>query len=214
MDVHSLTVGPFQSNCFIAACPDTKEAIIIDACDEPQRILDIVRANDLDVKLVFNTHAHIDHVSGLAGVVSELNVPVWMHHAEMHAYESLPQQAAMFGLPAPQLVDIDKFVEDGDEVKFGNLTGRVIDTPGHSPGGVTLLFEDTDPKVAFVGDVLFNGSIGRTDLPGSDHRQMINTLQNVIMALPDDALSYSGHGPETTIAHEKQTNPFLLQLQG
>ena len=212
MRVEMLTVGMFQSNCFIASCEETDEAIIVDACDEPDRILDTVRSHGLDVKLVVNTHAHIDHVSGLAGVVAALSVPVWMHEAELPVYENITEQAALFGLQAPELVAIDRFIRGGDEVGFGKLSGRVIDTPGHSPGGISLVFENEDIKRIFVGDVLFRGSIGRTDLPGADPAQMASTLKNVIMALPDDMVVYSGHGPETTIGLEKQTNPFLQYL--
>lgn len=212
MHVEMLTVGPFQSNCFIAACEETKEAIIIDACDEADRIVGFVRDNNLDAKLVFETHAHIDHVSALAGVVSALSVPVLMHKSEMLLYDNLDQAAMMFGLSIPKRVAIDRFVKGGDTVAVGKWTGTLIDTPGHSPGGLTLLFHDTDPPRAFVGDVLFHGSIGRTDLPGADHGVMMSTLKNTIMKLADNTVVYSGHGPQTTIGVEKTTNPFLLAL--
>ncbi len=212
MNIEMLTVGPFQSNCFIASDPDTSDAIIIDAGDDADRILAFVNDNNLRVQMIVNTHAHIDHVSGLAPVVSALGVPVVMHKNEMPVYEALPQHAMMFGLPAPEATKIDRFIAGGDEVAFGNLKGRVIETPGHSPGGITLVFDDLSPPVAFVGDVLFQGSIGRTDLPGANHATMMSTLKNVIMELPDDMIVYSGHGPATTIGAEKATNPFLLSL--
>ena len=207
-----LTVGAFQSNCFIASCEETSEAIIIDACDEAERILDVIRDLRLQVKMIVNTHAHIDHVTALPAVVSALSVPVVMHKDEMSVYEILPQQASLFGLEAPAQVTIDRFIAEGDLISFGKVSGRVIETPGHSPGGVSLLFDDEQPPRVFVGDVLFQGSIGRTDLLGSDHGQMMDTLKNVIMKLPDDAIVHPGHGPETTIGAEKQTNPFLLQI--
>lgn len=210
MRVQMLTVGVFQSNCFVASCEETGEAIIVDAGDDAERILDHVR--DLDVKLIFNTHAHIDHVGALAAVKTALGVPVLMHENEMETYKRIPEQGAMFGLPAPGLVEIDRFVAGGDVVAFGNLRGRVVDTPGHSPGGVSLVFDDPSPPIAFVGDVLFRGSIGRTDLFGADHSVMMATLRDVIMKLPDDMIAYSGHGPETTIGLEKRTNPFLVGL--
>lgn len=210
MNVQMLTVGVFQSNCYIASCEKTGEAIIIDACDEAEFILDHVC--DLDVKLIFNTHAHIDHVSALPAVKKALGVPVLMHRNELDAYKRLPEQAAMFGLPTPELSEIDSFVVEGDAVVFGELRGRVVETPGHSPGGVCLVFDDLVPPIAFVGDVLFRGSIGRTDLFGADHATMMMTLRDVIMKLPDDMITYSGHGPETTIGLEKRTNPFLVGL--
>jgi glyoxylase-like metal-dependent hydrolase (beta-lactamase superfamily II) len=205
-----ITVGVFQSNCFIASCEDTGEAVVIDAGDDAATILSAVA--DLDVKMIVNTHAHLDHVGALPAVKKELGVPVLMHKSEMDIYQRLPQQAAMFGLVAPELVEIDRFIAEGDEVEFGNLKAKVIETPGHSPGGICLVFKDLTPPQAFVGDVLFNGSIGRTDLYGADHSAMMTTLKNVIMNLPDDMVAYSGHGPETTIGHEKRTNPFLMGL--
>jgi glyoxylase-like metal-dependent hydrolase (beta-lactamase superfamily II) len=205
-----ITVGPFQSNCFVASCDKTGEAIIIDAGDDAAIILDAV--SGLDVKMIVNTHAHLDHVGALHAVKKALGVPVLMHKNEMDIYERLPQQAAMFGLPAPELTEIDRFIAEGDQVEFGNCRAKVIESPGHSPGGICLVFEDLSPPRAFVGDVLFHGSIGRTDLYGSDHAVMMMTLKNVIMKLPDDMVAYSGHGPKTTVGHEKATNPFLTTL--
>jgi hydroxyacylglutathione hydrolase len=200
--VDTLTVGIFQSNCFIASCEKTREAIIVDAGDDASVILSRVRDQNLDVKLIFNTHAHMDHVAALPEVKAALGVPVLMHK----------EQGAMFGVPVPDLVDIDRFVKAGDTVSFGAYTGRVVETPGHSPGEVCLIFDDLDPPVAFVGDVLFRGSIGRTDLPGADHVRMMQTLREVIMTLPDDTIAYCGHGPDTTIGIEKRSNPFLMGL--
>lgn len=213
MRVEMLTVGMFQSNCFIASCESTGEAIIIDAGEEGKRIVETVRAHNLDVKMIFNTHAHIDHVSGLSDVLEEIKVPVLMHKNDLSVYEAVAKQAVMFGLSAPSVPSIDRFVNEGDEISFGSHTGRVVNAPGHSPGGVLLVFDGEDPPIAFVGDVLFQGSIGRTDLPGSNHQHMIDTLSNVIMKLPDDMIAYPGHGPETTIGREKRSNPFLLELR-
>lgn len=212
MRVDALTVGMFQSNCFIVSCPDTKKAIIVDAGDDADAILARVRDLGVDVELIFNTHSHIDHVGALAAVKRRLGVPVLMHEKEMDLYRVMPTQGAMFGVPAPELTEIDKFVKEGDIVTFGNLSGRVIETPGHSPGGICLLFDDVTPPRAFVGDVLFRGSIGRTDLYGADHDRMMKTLREVIVKLPDDTIAYPGHGSETTIGLEKQSNPFLIGL--
>lgn len=212
MHVDMLTVGPFQSNTFIAACPDTREAILIDAGDEADRILGRIGQNGLQVKMIVLTHAHLDHVGALAAVAKALGVPVLMHKDETPIFEAMPMQAAMFGLPAPEPGKVDRYIIDGEKIAFGNQIAEVVHTPGHSPGGVCLVFRDTHPPCVFVGDVLFNGSIGRTDLQGADHVTMIQTLKNVIMKLPDDMVVYSGHGPETTIGFEKRTNPFLLQL--
>ncbi|MDH3215804.1 MAG: MBL fold metallo-hydrolase [Candidatus Krumholzibacteria bacterium] len=212
MQVRMITVGMFQSNCFIASCDETGEAIIIDAGDDGDSILKFVRDQKLRVTMIVNTHAHIDHVSALAEVASALSVPVVMHKNEMPIYENLAQHAMMFGLATPASVSIDRFVADGDVITFGRLSGHVIETPGHSPGGISLAFKDLTPPRIFVGDVLFHGSIGRTDLPGANHQQMVATLENVIMKLPEDMVVYAGHGPETTIGIEKLTNPFLVDL--
>ncbi len=214
MNVAVLEVGPFLSNCFIASCEETNEAIVIDAGDDAGNILSYVKDKGLKIQMVVCTHAHIDHVSALAGVTSALSVPALMHRNELPVYEGLPDSARMFGLPIPETTKIDRFVAGGDEITFGNVTGRVVETPGHSPGGITLVFDDTAPPRAFVGDVLFQGSIGRTDLPGSNHAVMMSTLKDVIMTMPDDMVVYTGHGPATTIASEKKTNPFLLALGG
>jgi glyoxylase-like metal-dependent hydrolase (beta-lactamase superfamily II) len=213
MRVHSLTVGPFQSNCHIAACEETGKAVIFDACDEAARILDLVEREKLDVTLIVNTHAHLDHIGALAQVKSALGVPVVMHEKELPVYEATPQQAAMFGLHAPEVPAIDRFIKEGDRIEVGNSTGVVRETPGHSPGGVIIFFAGEQPPVAIVGDVIFRGSIGRTDLFGADHGEMIDTLRDVIIQLPDDTIVYSGHGPDTTIALEKRSNPFLVDLQ-
>lgn len=214
MNVVVLAVGPFQSNCFIVSCEKTKEAIIVDAGDDGDRILSHIDENHLRVKLIVNTHAHIDHVTALAEVKSALAVPVLMHENEMLIYRNLAQAAMMFGLAPPASTTIDRYIRGGDTITFGTLTGKVIDTPGHSPGGISLMFDDVTPPRVFVGDVLFSGSIGRTDLPGADHQQMMRTLKDVVMEWPDDVVVYSGHGPETTIGVEKRTNPFLLELRG
>jgi hydroxyacylglutathione hydrolase len=214
MHIEMITVGMFQSNCFVIDCEDTGEAIIIDAGDEGGKILEYVSRRKLEVKEIINTHAHIDHVAALPEVVSSLSAPVSMHRSELVIYRNLEQQAGYFGLSSPQVVEIDRFLEQGDEIKFGKLRGEVFHTPGHSPGGISIVFDEAEPPAVFVGDVLFKGSIGRTDLFGSDHTQMINTLRDFILALPDDMVVYPGHGETTTVGYEKRTNPFLLHLVG
>jgi glyoxylase-like metal-dependent hydrolase (beta-lactamase superfamily II) len=214
MHIELITVGMFQSNCFVIDCEDTGEAIIIDAGDEGARILEYVNRRNLKVRAIVNTHAHIDHVAALPEVVSSLSAPVYMHRDEVVIYENLKQQADYFGLAAPEGVKIERFLEHGDKIEFGNWRGDVFHTPGHSPGGISIVFEKAEPSAVFVGDVLFRGSIGRTDLFGSDHTQMIDTLRDFILPLPDDMVVYPGHGQTTTIGLEKRTNPFLLQIAG
>jgi hydroxyacylglutathione hydrolase len=209
--IQSLTVGPFQSNCHIVACERTGDAVIFDAGDEPARILATVRAMDVRVKAVVNTHAHIDHVSGLAGVVEALGVPVFMHRAETPVYDALAQTALMFGLPVPGKVDIHGWLEEGETIHIGELAGRVMLMPGHAPGHIIVVFDGLTPPRAIVGDVIFQGSIGRTDLPGGDHDVMMQTLRR-FLPMPDEMIVYPGHGPETTIGAEKKWNPFLAPM--
>lgn len=209
--IQSLTVGPFQSNCHVVACGHTGEAVIFDAGDEAPRILATVRAMNVTVKAVVNTHAHIDHISGLADVVAELGVPVFMHRGETPVYDAMAQSAMMFGLPIPKQVKIDGWLEEGEIIRIGELAGRVMLMPGHTPGHIIVVFDHAVPPRVIVGDVLFQGSIGRTDLPGGDHDVMMHTLKRFV-TMPDDMIVYPGHGPETTIGAEKKWNPFLAPI--
>jgi len=212
IEIQSLTVGPFQSNCYVVVCTQTQKALIVDAGDEAARILSAVERMGVDVIAVLNTHAHLDHVAGLPDVVESLKVPVWMHADEMPIYDAVEQQAAMFGLVPPGRVEIDRFVEVGEQIKVGNLTGEILLTPGHSPGSVCLGFWRETPPRLIAGDVLFMGSIGRTDLPGGDYDTIIDTLRQQFVPMPPDTIVYPGHGPHTTIEAEKRANPFLAPL--
>jgi glyoxylase-like metal-dependent hydrolase (beta-lactamase superfamily II) len=208
--IESLTVGPFQSNCHIVACERTGDAVIFDAGDEAKRILATVGATGVNVKAVVNTHAHLDHVAGLAEVVDALGVPVFMHRSETLVYDALEQSAQMFGLPEPRKVAIHRWLEEGEIIRVGELEGAVLLMPGHTPGHIIVVFGATPPR-AIVGDVLFQGSIGRTDLPGGDHDVMMRTLTR-FLPMPDDTIVYPGHGPQTTIGAEKKLNPFLAPI--
>jgi hydroxyacylglutathione hydrolase len=209
-----LTVGMFQSNCFVVSCGKTRQAVVIDAGDEADRIAAHVRDEGLAVQMIVCTHGHIDHVAALPELASVLGAPVAMHEDELVLYENVDRQAALFGLPTPGKVKVQRLLSDGDVISFGEVTGKVVHAPGHSPGGICIAFENETPPVAFVGDVLFRGSIGRTDLMGASERQMIKTLKDVILRFPDDTIIYPGHGPETTIRVEKRSNPFLIDLEG
>jgi glyoxylase-like metal-dependent hydrolase (beta-lactamase superfamily II) len=209
--IQSLMVGPFQSNCYIVACERTLDAVIFDAGAEAARILATAKTMGVNVKAVVNTHAHLDHVAALAEVVDALGVPVFMHRSEMPVYDALEMSAKMFGLPAPRKVKIHGWLEEGESIRIGDLKGDVMLMPGHTPGHIIVVFADTAPPRAIVGDVLFQGSIGRTDLPGGDHDVMLQTLAR-FLPLPDDMVVYPGHGPETTIGAEKKWNPFLAPI--
>jgi glyoxylase-like metal-dependent hydrolase (beta-lactamase superfamily II) len=207
-----LSLGMFQSNCFIVSCSETLEGVIVDAGDEGETILAAVDRSHLQIKAILETHAHLDHVGALAEVVPALGVPVCMHKDELKVYENIKPQSALFGLEAPKRVNVDKVLETGEKIHVGKLTAEVLHTPGHSPGSVSFYFADESPPRIFVGDVLFKGSIGRTDLPGGSYGTIVETLTNVFLPLPDETIVYSGHGPETTIGEEKQFNPFLGPL--
>ncbi len=209
--IESLVVGPFQSNCHIVACTETLDAVVFDAGDDAPKILSTVRTMGVNVKAVVNTHAHLDHISGLAGVVDALGVPVFMHKDALPTYEAAGQQALMFGLHPPRTVPIQRWLVEGDVINIGTLRGVVMLMPGHTPGHIIVVFDQETPPRAIVGDVLFQGSIGRTDLPGGDHDVMMKTLER-FLPMADDTIVYSGHGPETTIGDEKKWNPFLAPL--
>ncbi len=207
-----LTVGLFQSNCYILSCERTNEAIVVDPGGEGERILEAINRQKLRVKAIVNTHGHIDHVSGLSVLAPALSVPVLMHKDDLPIYNNLSTQAAMFSVPAPTGVKIDQFIEAGDKIEFGDIACEVIHTPGHSPGGISILFRGESPQIILSGDTLFMGSIGRTDLFGGDYDAIMKSLRNVYLQLPDETVVYPGHGDKTTIGFEKRYNPFLSQL--
>lgn len=212
IQIEMLTVGMFQSNCYIVSCSETGEGVVVDAGDEGEIILDAVDRLHVQVKAILETHAHIDHAGALEQVAPALGAPVCMHRDELPIYERIAQTAAMFGIPTPKRVNVDRLLEDGEEIRIGNLTAKVIHAPGHSPGSVCFHFPDESPPRIIVGDVLFHGSIGRTDLPGGSYGQIMETLVKVFLPLPDETIVYSGHGPETTIGEERRFNPFLAPL--
>jgi hydroxyacylglutathione hydrolase len=204
-------VPPFNKNGFVVGCDRTREAIVIDPGDEVPDLLDIVARQRLAVKYILLTHAHIDHVTGVARAKAALQAPIYLHRADRFLYDAVPQQAAMFGLPVPMLPAIDDFYDLHTPLRFGDLEVKVHHTPGHCPGGVCLQIGSAgrDGRDLFVGDTLFAGSIGRTDLPGGDYDALMHSIKQVLFPLGDDAAVYPGHGPATTIGHERNTNPFL-----
>jgi glyoxylase-like metal-dependent hydrolase (beta-lactamase superfamily II) len=163
------------------------------------------------VKYILLTHAHIDHVTGVARAKHAVGAPVYLHRDDKVLYDALPQQAAVFGLPVPTPAAIDHFYNLQQSLVFGDLEVTVHHTPGHCPGGVCLQIGATGTagRDLFVGDTLFAGSIGRTDLPGGDYETLMHSIRHVLFELGDDAIVYPGHGPTTTIGQERKTNPFL-----
>ncbi|MBI1848756.1 MAG: MBL fold metallo-hydrolase [Planctomycetes bacterium] len=201
------TVGPFSENSYFLVDEETREAVAVDPGDEAPRLLAVVRRHDLTVRWILNTHGHLDHVGAVAELKEATRAPFHIHKADLFLVEAIPEQAALFGLRPPPIPRIDGYLEEGDVFTFGKGPVRieVIETPGHTPGGVTFRVGDD----LFVGDALFAGSIGRTDLPGGDTETLLRSIRERLLAFPDGARVYSGHGPATTIGRERRTNPFL-----
>jgi hydroxyacylglutathione hydrolase len=210
-----IPVGVLQCNCQIIGDPKTLEAIVIDPGDEVERILSMLGRYKLKVKAIISTHAHIDHVGGLAKLHLYTGAPVMMHGEDLPLYHGMEEQAAFIGLATPELTEVDQLLKDGDTLPWGGFQASVIHTPGHTPGSVSLFMPKDGGKVKlaqpqlFAGDTLFAGSIGRTDLWGGSMEQIMESLREKLMQLPDDTLVHPGHGGSTTIGLEKETNPYL-----
>lgn len=202
---------PFYKNGYVLACEETRQGVVIDPGDEIDLLLEVVNTNALDIRHILLTHAHVDHVAGAARAKAALGAPLYLHRGDLPLYQAVLQQAAMFGLTVQQPPPVDSFYDAAGAITFGNYTVEVLHTPGHTPGGVCLLVAANGhpPKKVFVGDTLFAGSIGRTDLPGGDYDTLIGSIRGVLFKLADDVEVYSGHGPKTMIGQERRTNPFL-----
>jgi hydroxyacylglutathione hydrolase len=213
MIVESQAVGPFFKNGFVVGCEESREAVLIDPGDEVASLLAFAERHALAIRHILLTHAHVDHVTGVAAAKRVLNVPIHLHKDDLFLYERAVEMGAMFGLKVDPQPPIDRFYEPAQVIPFGTYEARVHHTPGHCPGGVCLQIgkANTSGKELFVGDTLFAGSIGRTDLPGGDYDTLIASIRNVLFPLGDDAVVHSGHGPDTTIGKERRTNPFLVQ---
>lgn len=209
MLIESVVVGAFQCNCLILADEDTRQAIVIDPGDEPERVLDIIRHYDLTVRFTLHTHAHLDHIMGTRALKQALGPELLLHAADAFLYDRLVEQAAQFGWRVDEPVPIDRFIAEGDDVPFGHAHVTVLHTPGHTPGSVCFQMPGEAP-ILFAGDTLFAGSIGRTDLPGGSYESIIQSIREKVLPLREDTIVYPGHGPRTTIWEEKRHNPFLV----
>jgi glyoxylase-like metal-dependent hydrolase (beta-lactamase superfamily II) len=212
MIVESQAVGPFFKNGFVAGCEETREAVLIDPGDEVASLLAFAARSGLTIRHILLTHAHVDHVTGVAAAKRALNVPIYLHKDDLFLYDRAVEMGAMFGLKVEPQPPIDHFYTPAQVIAFGTYEARVHHTPGHCPGGVCLQIgkAGTSGKELFVGDTLFAGSIGRTDLPGGDYDTLIASIRHVLFPLGDEAIVHSGHGPDTTIGKERGTNPFLV----
>ncbi len=209
MILQGFPVGPIGANCFIVGDDTTGEVFVIDPGDEPERILEALRSLQARPTALVNTHGHFDHIQGVDAVRRATGAPFWIHEAERDILAQGPARAkVIFGIDLPPSPVPDRWLVEGDRLVVGGLTLTVRHTPGHRPGGLCLIGDG----IAFVGDTLFAGSIGRTDLPGADTETLLASIARVLLPLPDETVCYPGHGPETTIGEEGRTNPFVATL--
>jgi hydroxyacylglutathione hydrolase len=212
MIIETRAVEPFMKNGYVLGCETTKEGVIVDPGDEIDLLLEAAASHQLRIVYILLTHAHMDHITGVGRAKAATGTPVGLHQADDFLYRAIVQQGLAFGFHVDPQPPVDFFYDGPGPWRFGELGAWVHHTPGHSPGGVCLAVgrSEDDPKTSlFVGDTLFAGSIGRTDLPGGDLETLLHSIRDVLFRFPDDAPVYSGHGAPTTIGREKRTNPFL-----
>lgn len=218
MIIEQVTVTVFQQHTRILGCEKTKRAVCIDPGDDSAAIVRAIDKHGFKLEVIACTHAHLDHVGGVAALKQlKPEARIMLHHADESIYQALPEQAGWIGIPRSQWTAlgvafaeppaIDEYFVEGKNLRVGELEFQVLHCPGHTPGHV-VLFAAAERRV-FVGDVLFAGSVGRTDLPGGSSEQLIKSIKEKLLPLGDDVVVYSGHGPETTIGVERRTNPFL-----
>jgi len=206
-----LPVGPLQCNCSVIGDEATREAMVIDPGDDIDDVLALIRKQNLQVKQIVITHAHIDHVGGAMKLRAATGAPILLNQNDYALLKMLDVQAAWIGMASPGKVEIDRSVTTGESVSVGSLTAQVLHTPGHTEGSICLYLPAEQKLIA--GDTLFAGSIGRTDLPGGSMQKIMRSLHGTVLALPDETVVVPGHGPLTTIGDERESNPFLVKNQ-
>jgi glyoxylase-like metal-dependent hydrolase (beta-lactamase superfamily II) len=214
MRVFSAAAPPFMKNGFVVACDESPDAVIIDPGDEVEALLELIDARGLTVSSILLTHAHVDHITGVGRAKAVLGASVWLHHDDLPLYEGAVDQGRLFGLRVDTPPPVDHFYDpSGGSIRFGSCVVDVRHTPGHCPGGVCLAVgrDGTPDRELFVGDTLFAGSIGRTDLPGGDSDTLLRSIRTVLFTFPDGTVVHAGHGPDTTIGDERRSNPFLVR---
>jgi glyoxylase-like metal-dependent hydrolase (beta-lactamase superfamily II) len=205
---HTIPVTPFQQNCSLVWCDETNEAALIDPGGEVERLKAAVAERGLTLKALWLTHAHIDHAGGTGTLARELGLPIiGPHPGDQFWIDGLPQQSRMFGFPPAEAFAPTRWLDDGDTVEIGHCTLNVRHCPGHTPGHV--VFHSPEAKRCFVGDVLFAGSIGRTDFPGGDHATLIASITQRLWPMGDDTVFIPGHGPESSFGRERSSNPYV-----
>ncbi len=212
MRFQAFTAGNFAENGYVAWCETTGRCVVVDPGACAPEMVSAIEAEGGDLAAILLTHAHLDHVEGLGAMRDFADVPTYLHPADRPLFDSVPAQAAMFGLTAPGLAPPDEELHDGDTYSFGASSFKVVHTPGHSPGHVILVA--ADDHVAIVGDLVFAGSVGRTDLPGGDYRALFDSIRRHVLTMPDETRLLTGHGPPTSVGHERVGNPFLIPHYG
>ena len=210
MILEAKAVAPFFKNGYVLACEETNEGAVIDPGDELDQLLEVIQDRRLNIRHILLTHAHVDHVSGVARAREVLGASIHLHPQELPVYVGAVQQGLLFGLSIDQPPPVDHYYDESP-IAFGHYQVRAHHTPGHTPGGVCLEVgrRGEAGTLLFPGDTLFSGSIGRTDLPGGDYQTLIRSIADVLLGFPDATVVYPGHGPDTTIGQERRTNPFL-----
>ncbi|OGT98822.1 MAG: MBL fold metallo-hydrolase [Geobacteraceae bacterium GWB2_52_12] len=207
MIFESVAVGPLSVNCYIVACEQSREGVVVDPGGDVELIADIVEKRGLKIHAIINTHGHFDHLGGNRQALALFGARLLIHQADAPMLSRSAEVALKYGIQGENSPEADAYLVDGMEVFFGACRLKVLHTPGHTLGGCSLYFEEE--RKVITGDTLFAESIGRTDLPGGSHEQLLNSIRTKLFTLPDDVTVYPGHGPETTIGHEKRCNPYF-----
>ena len=207
MIFESLAVGPLSVNCYIVACEKSREGIVVDPGGDVELIVRIVQQHGLKIHTIINTHGHFDHLGGNRQALAAFGARLLIHQADAPMLSMSAEVARKYGMQGENSPEADAYLVDGMDILFGTCRLKVFHTPGHTQGGCCLYFEEE--RKVITGDTLFADSIGRTDLPGGSHEQLLESIRSKLFTLPDDVIAYPGHGPQTTIGHERSCNPYF-----
>ncbi|CAN5863998.1 MBL fold metallo-hydrolase [soil metagenome] len=210
--IRTFVAPVFGENAYIAWRAGSRRAVCFDPGNTVSAMLRLLRDEDLSLAAILLTHAHLDHVEGVAKLAAETAAPIYLHPADRFLYDNAVRQGLQFGMHVDEPPRVDHQLQHGERLSFGDVEYHVLHVPGHSPGHV--LFHAADAECAFVGDIVFQASIGRTDLPGGDYGQLMSGIREHVLTLPPETVLYPGHGPATSVGHEATTNPFLIPHYG